>query len=236
MMLGLLLNKPEYFLLGSVSIFLIFYCLIVLLSTKVVLKNRQEFYYNASVILLSCILMTACCLLLSYYFIYIVTTAFPFSALLSIRFKIIVLTLFIMYMIMFLINHRDYKDLPTEYIVHSFFVLIASVVMVSASDLLSVFLALEAQAIAVIFLIAFEINDRKSTEAAWRYFLANGVASAFLLLGLAFIIIGNGSFFFDVSTLCIQDSSFLYITKYVVLGVLFFLIGLSIKLGVAPMH
>lgn len=69
-------------------------------------------------------------------------------------------------MITLLINHRLSVHLPVEFVVHGYFVFVSSIIMVSATDFLSIFLSMEAQAIAVIFAIALDANNRKATEAA----------------------------------------------------------------------
>lgn len=165
-MLILLLNKPEYFLLGSVSVIIIFYCLIVLSSIRITRATTRSVYYNGLLALLFCVLLTCFCLIVAYYFLFSVNLSLPLLESLSLRLRIIVLLFFSLYLVVLLLNHKDYKHLPIEFVVHGFFVLMASLIMVSTNNILSIFLALEAQAIGVIFVIAFETNSRQSTEAA----------------------------------------------------------------------
>lgn len=65
-MLGVILDTPEYFLLGILSISILFYCLIVLMSTRVTQVSRKFYFYNPSLFVSASILITSVCLLVVY--------------------------------------------------------------------------------------------------------------------------------------------------------------------------
>src|SRR3972149_7216333 len=60
-------------------------------------------------------------------------------------------------------------------------------IMTSSSDLLVIFLGLEVLSVSSYALAGLKRKDEKSGEAALKYFLLGSFASAFLVLGLAFL-------------------------------------------------
>jgi NADH-quinone oxidoreductase subunit N len=66
-------------------------------------------------------------------------------------------------------------------------------VMVSANQLIMIFLGLEISSIATYVLAAYLRDDQRATEAAIKYFLLGSFATAFLLYGIALIYGGTGS-------------------------------------------
>ena len=67
------------------------------------------------------------------------------------------------------------------------FSIVGMMLMVQATDLLLLFLALETMSIAVYVLTGIRRDQATSTEAAFKYFLLGAFASAFFLYGIAFI-------------------------------------------------
>ncbi|MHC4223715.1 MAG: NADH-quinone oxidoreductase subunit N, partial [Planctomycetota bacterium] len=63
----------------------------------------------------------------------------------------------------------------------------------SGEDLASLFVSLELITVSFYCLTAFKRNDEKSVEAAVKYVILGALASAFLLLGIAFIYGSTGS-------------------------------------------
>ena len=67
------------------------------------------------------------------------------------------------------------------------FSIVGMMLMVQATDLLLLFLALETMSIAVYVLTGIRRDQATSTEAAFKYFLLGAFASSFFLYGIAFI-------------------------------------------------
>jgi NADH-quinone oxidoreductase subunit N len=65
--------------------------------------------------------------------------------------------------------------------------------LVSAEDILMLFVALELTSLSLYILTAFNKRDVKSTEAALKYFLFGGMSAAFLLFGLSYLYGMTGS-------------------------------------------
>ena len=60
-------------------------------------------------------------------------------------------------------------------------------IMVTASELVTLFLGIELSAICFYILVGFTRRDRRSNEAALKYLLLGGVASGFLLYGFSLL-------------------------------------------------
>ena len=88
--------------------------------------------------------------------------------------------------------HRD--RLPAgEFYALMLFSMVGMMLMVQASDLLLMFLALETMSIAVYVLTGIRRDQQASAEAAFKYFLLGAFASSFFLYGIAFIYGITGS-------------------------------------------
>ncbi|MCB9785907.1 MAG: NADH-quinone oxidoreductase subunit N [Deltaproteobacteria bacterium] len=78
------------------------------------------------------------------------------------------------------VDHPEYYALVA-------FCALGMVALVTAGDLLTVFVALEVMSIGVYILAGFKRDSPYATESAMKYFIMGSFASAVLLLGIAFI-------------------------------------------------
>lgn len=118
-------------------------------------------------------------------------------------------------------------------------VLFSSFLLISAYDLLAVYLVLEMQSLCFYAFASFKRNSAASTEAGLKYFILGSLASCFFLLGLSIIY---GCF----GTLNLNDllilSSFTFDNNFYALNTLLFFAFLTVicvflfKLGVFPFH
>ena len=74
-----------------------------------------------------------------------------------------------------------------------FFSALGMMLMASALDLIVIFIALELMSLAVYTLVGFRRADRRSNEAAMKYFILGSAASAVLLYGSALLYGATGS-------------------------------------------
>ncbi|NIO71130.1 MAG: NADH-quinone oxidoreductase subunit NuoN [Anaerolineae bacterium] len=107
--------------------------------------------------------------------------------------------------------------------------------MGSATDLMTVFLALEILSISLYVLAGFNRADLKSGESALKYFLLGAFASGFLLYGIALIYGATGT----TNLAAIVD--FLTGTgttsgTYLFIGLGLLLVGFSFKIALVPFH
>ena len=115
------------------------------------------------------------------------------------------------------------------------FVLLGICVMISASNLLVIYLGLELQSLSLYALVALRRDDAKATEAAMKYFVLGALASGFLLYGMSMLYGAGGTL--DINELARrigagEDAS----RAALVLGTVFIVAGIAFKLGVVPFH
>jgi len=107
--------------------------------------------------------------------------------------------------------------------------------MVSANDLVTIFLSLEILSIALYVLAAFDRKRTDSQEAGLKYFLLGSFSSAVFLYGVALVYGGTGTTNltgiadFLATTTLLHDGVLL-------LGIAFLLVGLGFKVAAAPFH
>lgn len=74
-----------------------------------------------------------------------------------------------------------------EYYILLLFSALGMMLMVSALDLVVIFISLEIMSLSIYTLVGFRRSDRKSNEAALKYFIMGGAASAIFLYGVALL-------------------------------------------------
>lgn len=103
--------------------------------------------------------------------------------------------------------------------------------MASASDLVMLFLAIETASIPMYVLAGFMLNDKKSTEAGFKYLLFGAMTSAIFLYGLSLV------YGFSGTTQLEDMRSYFTSLNPISVGVLFLLVvGLGFKISLAPFH
>ncbi|MBX9933629.1 MAG: NADH-quinone oxidoreductase subunit NuoN [Methylobacterium sp.] len=109
---------------------------------------------------------------------------------------------------------------------------IGMMVMVSANDLIALYLGLELTSLASYVIAAFHRDNLKSTEAGLKYFVLGALSSGMLLYGssLVYGFTGTVSFPGIVSALH-QSAGF-----GIVLGIVFVAAGVAFKMSAVPFH
>ncbi len=105
------------------------------------------------------------------------------------------------------------------------------VFMATANDLVVVFVALEIMSVGVYVLAGMLRADRRSHEAAMKYFLLGAFASGFLLYGIAFFYGATGSTRLDVVAQVLARDG---LTPYMLLGIAFITVGFGFKVALVP--
>jgi NADH-quinone oxidoreductase subunit N len=105
--------------------------------------------------------------------------------------------------------------------------------MVSATDLLTLYVGLELQSLAAYVLASFMRRDTRSAEAGLKYFILGALASGILLYGISLLYGFTGTTQFDgiASAFRIQGSN-----VGLLFGLVFTLSGLAFKISAAPFH
>jgi NADH:ubiquinone oxidoreductase subunit 2 (subunit N) len=105
----------------------------------------------------------------------------------------------------------------------------------SVEDFAALFVSLELITICFYCLTAFKRNDVRSIEAGVKYVVLGGLASAFLLLGIAFIYGQTGSLLLrDLAAAGVADALGHDGGALVQFGVLLTLVGLGFKIAAVP--
>lgn len=108
-------------------------------------------------------------------------------------------------------------------------------VMVSANDLIVVFLALEVLSIALYVLAAFDRNRLESQEAGLKYFVLGAFSSAVFLYGVALVYGATGTTALTGIARFLATTGLLE-TGTLLAGLALLLVGLGFKIAAAPFH
>ncbi|MGH6782404.1 MAG: NADH-quinone oxidoreductase subunit N, partial [Sphingomonadaceae bacterium] len=104
--------------------------------------------------------------------------------------------------------------------------------MVSASDLLTLYVGLELQSLAAYVLASFVRKDTRSAEAGLKYFVLGALASGILLYGISLIYGFTGTTAFDGVAAGFGDG----LSMGEMFGLVFVMAGLAFKISAVPFH
>ena len=152
----------------------------------------------------------------------------------------VVLKLFV-YLITFVmfLYARNYNFeryiLNNEFHVLSLLATIGGVALISANNLLTLYLSLELLSLPLYALVALQRAKMRCVEAGMKYFVVGGLASAMLLYGISILFGVTGSL--DLSTVA-QAISQLNGAHNVMLifSLVFIVAGMAFKVGAVPFH
>jgi NADH-ubiquinone oxidoreductase chain 2 len=117
------------------------------------------------------------------------------------------------------------------------FTTIGASFLVSSTDLVSLYLAIELQSFAVYILAALYRNNESATAAGLKYFLLGALSSALILLGSSLIYGYTGLTNLDaISSLLSVSSSSDSVAQGVILGLVIMTVGFLFKIASAPFH
>ncbi len=105
-------------------------------------------------------------------------------------------------------------------------------VMVSATDLLALYIGLELASLSAYVLAAFLRDDDKSAEAGLKYFVLGALASGILLFGMSLLYGFTGTTSFDGINVAMADG----LSSGELFGLIFVLAGLAFKISAVPFH
>ena len=121
-----------------------------------------------------------------------------------------------------------------EFYALALFALLGQMVMISANNLLVVYLGLELMSLSLYALAALRRDSGTATEAAIKYFVLGALASGFLLYGMSMVYGGTGSL--DIPQIAKALGSGGADRTVLVFGVVFIVAGLAFKFGAVPFH
>ncbi len=107
--------------------------------------------------------------------------------------------------------------------------------MISANDLIALYLGLELQSLSLYVIASFQRDSARSAEAGLKYFVLGALASGLLLYGMSMIYGFAGTTSFDTLARIFHDSHN-HVSVGVVVGIVFMLAGLAFKVSAVPFH
>ncbi|MEL6206359.1 MAG: NADH-quinone oxidoreductase subunit NuoN [Pseudomonadota bacterium] len=110
---------------------------------------------------------------------------------------------------------------------------VGMMVMVSAGDLIALYMGLELQSLALYVVAALRRDSVRSTEAGLKYFVLGALSSGLLLYGASLVYGYAGSTLFDEIILAANDGS---VGLGMLVGLAFMAAGLAFKVSAAPFH
>jgi NADH-quinone oxidoreductase subunit N len=121
-----------------------------------------------------------------------------------------------------------------EFPVLMLFATLGMLAMISANDLISLYLGLELQSLALYVVAAFQRDSLRSTEAGLKYFVLGALSSGMLLYGASMIygFAGTTGFLGLASALTDPAAA----PAGLIIGLVFVLAGLAFKVSAVPFH
>lgn len=105
--------------------------------------------------------------------------------------------------------------------------------MISAGNMLSLYMGLELQSLALYVLAAINRNNVKSSEAGIKYFVLGALSSGLLLYGISLLYGFTGQIGFHEIALALKGEN---LQLGVIFAIVFILAGLAFKISAVPFH
>jgi len=136
-------------------------------------------------------------------------------------------------LILSLPNAEDYGLDKFEYPVLVLLATLGMMIMVSANDLMTLYVGLELHSLALYVVAAMKRTDTRATEAGLKYFVLGALASGMLLYGASLLYGFTGTTQLDkiVGMIVIGERSIGQI-----FGMVFLLVGIAFKISAVPFH
>ena len=220
----------------STEIFLLtMACIILVLDACISDRNRIVTYVLSQVTLLVAALI-------SWNMLDIETTVVmhgtfihdPMAALLKTSILLITFGVFV-YSRNYLVERDLFKG---EFYVLGLFAVLGMLVMVSAHNLLTIYLGLELLSLSLYAMVAFHRDSSAASEAAMKYFVLGALASGMLLYGISMLYGATGSLdFTEIATALAEKGVGQGVPDVVlVFALCFIVVGLAFKFGAVPFH
>ncbi|MGX7952617.1 NADH-quinone oxidoreductase subunit NuoN [Tsuneonella sp. HG249] len=119
-----------------------------------------------------------------------------------------------------------------EYPVLILFAVLGTGIMVSAGDLMTLYIGLEMNSLAAYVLASFLRTDGRSAEAGLKYFVLGALASGILLYGMSLTYGFTGTTSFTGIRAALSGE----LSTGALFGVIFMLAGLAFKIAAVPFH
>jgi NADH-quinone oxidoreductase subunit N len=151
-------------------------------------------------------------------------------------FALVLKALFLVVGYVVLLMSTNYIEEGDYYEGEFYFLLLSSllgmVVMASARDLVTIFIALETLSIPGYLLAGWRKRDVKSNEASLKYYLLGVLATAVMLYGMSLVFGATGS------TVLVKIGAYMtsHHSSLVAVGIFFIVVGFAFKVSAVPFH
>lgn len=125
-----------------------------------------------------------------------------------------------------------------EFYVLGLFSIVGMMLMVSANNLLMLYLGLELLSLCLYALVAFNREDGNASEAAMKYFILGAIASGMLLYGMSILYGLSGSLQLSEIAVAVVSASEANNAQNIgmIFALVFIVVALAFKLGAVPFH
>lgn len=120
-----------------------------------------------------------------------------------------------------------------EYSVLLLYSVLGMSIMASSNTLLTLYIGVEMQSLALYVMAAWNRDSLRATEAGLKYFVLGALSSGFILYGISLIYGFTGSIDYARIADVVSDGG---ATPGVIAGMVFLLCGLGFKISAAPFH
>jgi NADH-quinone oxidoreductase subunit N len=131
----------------------------------------------------------------------------------------------------FLLYQESEKE---EYLIMLFLATLGSMLLVAASNFITLFLGIEILSVSLYVLIAYRRSKDQAIEAGVKYMILAAVSSAFLLFGMGLIYVDTGSLEFEKIGMIVSSKDLGQ--PLLLIGFAMMMVGLGFKLAAAPFH
>jgi NADH-ubiquinone oxidoreductase chain 2 len=133
-------------------------------------------------------------------------------------------------------NITNKNSYAIEYSLLVLFSTLGASLLISSSDLISMYLSIELQSFGVYILATLYRESESATSAGLKYFLLGGLSSCIILLGASLIYTYTGLTNFESIYNLISVSDNNNIIQGLNLGLILIIVGFLFKIAAAPLH
>lgn len=130
---------------------------------------------------------------------------------------------------------EKYGKYAAEYFTLIFFVLCGVSILSAYNNLLMLFIGIEILSIPLYILTGSDKKNLKSNEAALKYFLMGSFSTGLMLMGIALMYGGTGTFALEISRIAPKTPSG-NLSFLEVVGLIFLFVAMAFKVSAAPFH
>jgi NADH-quinone oxidoreductase subunit N len=149
--------------------------------------------------------------------------------------KVLVLVAAALTLLMTMDDFARARVMLFEYPVLVLLATLGMVMMISANDLIALYLGLELQSLALYVIAAFKRDDLRSSEAGLKYFVLGALSSGMLLYGASLLYGVTGGTGYATIAAALKASG-MATNIGLIVGLVFVMVGLAFKISAVPFH